>query len=268
MSRSKSKTRSKSKSTTRSKSKSTTRSKSKSTALLRKLSALEDTRKSPILKRVKLKTYPGSEKWTAPPGDTENNRKKTTALLIIDVQNDFLSNGSLAVPNANHIIPKINKLRKLYDVVVLSQDWHPPGHVSFGSSHGAPLFTMMNGQMMWPDHCVQNTAGAKIHKDLNVKKSDIIIKKGTDLNIDAYSAFFDNNRKSQTKLHAKLSALGIRSVDVCGLAYDYCVGSTALDAKSLGYTVRILKPATASVSKKSEDAMTNRLKAVGVMIAE
>ncbi len=168
--------------------------------------------------------------------------------------------------NGNSIIPKINKLRKIYDTVVISQDWHPVGHISFGSTHSAPLFTQFHNQMMWPDHCVQNTNGAKIHKDLNLKKTDIIIKKGTNLNIDAYSAFFDNDHKAQTKLHAKLSALGIQNVDICGLAFDYCVGSTALDARSLGYRVRIIKSATASVNKKTELAMLEKLLAAGVNV--
>ena len=218
------------------------------------------------VKKAKLPFIQGSDKWVAAPIDA-TMRKKMTALLIIDVQNDFLAGGSLAVPGGNLIIPKINKLRKLYDTVVVSQDWHPAGHVSFGSTHNAPLFSMNDGQMMWPDHCVQNTTGAKLHKDLQVKKSDINIKKGTNPNIDAYSAFFDNDHKSQTKLHAKLSALGIQNLDICGLAFDYCVGSTALDARSLGYKVRIIKPATASVSKKSELHMAERLKGAGVDIA-
>jgi nicotinamidase/pyrazinamidase len=216
--------------------------------------------------KVKLPVIPGSDKWVAAPIDA-TMRKKMTALLIIDMQNDFLAGGTLAVPGGNLVISKINKLRKLYDTVVVSQDWHPAGHVSFGSTHNAPLFSMNNGQMMWPDHCVQNTTGAKLHKDLQVKKSDINIKKGTNPDIDAYSAFFDNDHKSQTKLHAKLSALGIKNLDICGLAFDYCVGSTALDARSLGYKVRIIKPATASVSKKSELHMIERLKSAGVDIA-
>ena len=213
--------------------------------------------------KIKLKPVQGSEKWAEAPINQEL-MKKITALLIIDVQNDFIPGGALAVSNGNLIIPKINKLRKLYDTVVVSQDWHPAGHVSFGSTHSAPLFTMLNGQMMWPDHCVQNTNGAKLHKDLNTKKTDIVIKKGTNLKVDAYSAFFDNDHKSQTKLHAKLSALGIKNLDICGLAFDYCVGSTALDARSLGYRVRIIKPATASVSKKSELVMIEKLKNAGV----
>jgi nicotinamidase/pyrazinamidase len=275
MSKKRSKSRAKSK-PRRSKSVKSAKTSSKSVKVSKVENKLFDLDKAPpkqpkapriVMKRVKLKPIPGSDKWAAPPDDPAL-RKKTTALLIIDMQNDFLAGGSLAVPNGNNIIPKINKLRKLYDVIFISQDWHPAGHVSFGSTHSAPLFTMLNTQMMWPDHCVQNTAGAKLHKDLVVKKTDIIIKKGANPEIDAYSAFFDNDHKSQTKLHSKLKELGINSVDVCGLAYDYCVGSTALDAKALGYNVRVIKPATASVSKKSEETMTNRLLAVGVSIVD
>ena len=245
------------------KKKSNIRSKSRSASITRKSSNGSRGSKASKTSKIKLKPAPGSEKWTATPENKEL-RKKLTALLIIDVQNDFLPGGSLAVSNGNLIIPKINKLRKLYDTVIFSQDWHPPGHVSFGSTHSAPLFTMLNGQMMWPDHCVQNTNGAKIHKDIVIKKTDNIIKKGTNIKVDAYSAFFDNDHKSQTKLHAKLSSLGIQSLDLCGLAFDYCVGSTALDARSLGYRVRIIKPATASVNKKTELTMMEKLKNAGV----
>jgi nicotinamidase/pyrazinamidase len=223
--------------------------------------------KSKSKPKIKSKPIVGSEKWADAP-ITQDMRKAITALLIIDVQNDFLPGGTLAVPNSNLIIPKINKLRKLYNTIVLSQDWHPNGHISFGSTHNAPLFNIIDGQMMWPNHCIQNTTGAKLHKDLIIKKSDIIIKKGTNVNIDAYSAFFDNDHKYQTKLHDKLKLAGIQNLDICGLAFDYCVGSTALDARSLGYKVRIIKPATASVNKKSEITMMEKLKNAGVEIAE
>ncbi len=212
--------------------------------------------------------------------DKHLSNRKITALIIVDMQYDFLNGGSLSVSGGNRIIPKINKLRDLYDVVILSKDWHPKNHVSFASTHSKPLFSMLGKQMLWPDHCIKGTNGAKIHKDLKVLDTDIIIKKGKNPDIDAYSAFFDNDYeydhatknmkkskyKAQTKLNDILKSLNIKNVDVCGLAYDYCVGYTALDAKHLGYNTRVIKIATASVNKTSENEMNNKLTQAKVKI--
>jgi nicotinamidase/pyrazinamidase len=202
--------------------------------------------------------------------------KQTTALLIIDMQNDFLSGGSLAVPGGNRIINKINKLRELYKTIVISKDWHPKNHVSFASTHKKPLFSTINikdhnnqySQMLWPDHCVKGSFGSKLHRDLITHASDIIIKKGSSVDVDAYSAFFDNTNKLNSKLDKILKEKGILNVDICGVAYDYCVGYTALDAKKLGYGVRVIKIATASVNRNSEQTMTNKLKQAKIKIIE
>jgi nicotinamidase/pyrazinamidase len=220
-----------------------------------------------------------SSKSTARPSSSKKSisPKQTTALLIIDMQNDFLSGGSLAVPGGNRIINKINKLRELYKTIVISKDWHPKNHVSFASTHKKPLFSTINikdhnnnqySQMLWPDHCVKGSFGSKLHRDLITHVSDIIIKKGSSVDVDAYSAFFDNTNKLNSKLDKILKEKGILNVDICGVAYDYCVGYTALDAKKLGYGVRVIKIATASVNRNSEQTMTNKLKQAKIKIIE
>ena len=228
---------------------------------MRKAQSKSKTRaKSAGRSRSKSRTKSVSRSRSAPSGSNKS------ALLIIDMQYDFLDGGSLAVAGGNKIIDKINKLRNKYATVILSKDWHPAKHVSFAKTHDKPVFTMHEGQMMWPIHCVQNSNGAKIHKDIVTKKSDIIVEKGTHLDRDSYSAFFDNDHKSQTKLDRILKSKGIKSVDVCGLAYDYCVGFTALDAHNLGYKTRVIKSATAAVNPVSADAMTDKLKKAKVVI--
>ena len=172
-------------------------------------------------------------------------------LLISDVQNDFCEGGALAVNEARQIIPVINQLIEsgLFDLIVCSKDWHPAGHLSFASSHQeAKLFDVVdiNGikQIMWPDHCVQGTYGAEFHPDLKLNSDCRIITKGSDREIDSYSAFFDNERQSETQLRALLEELGYHpentSFVTCGLALDYCVAYTAMDAKLLGYDTSIV----------------------------
>ena len=167
------------------------------------------------------------------------------ALIIVDLQNDFIPGGSLAVPDGDKIITRVNELQKKFDVVVATQDWHPANHKSFASQHeGKNPFDIidLNGlqQTLWPDHCIQGTKGAELHKDLNTNKIEAIFRKGTNPEIDSYSGFFDNGRKKSTGLHGYLQERKVSSVFVCGLAADFCVYYTALDALSVGYDTTIL----------------------------
>jgi len=166
------------------------------------------------------------------------------ALLVIDVQNDFIS-GSLAVAEGEKIVPLVNALKckeNYWDLVVLSQDWHPAGHSSFSSEHvgekdiggneiKAGITTQAaDGNMLWPDHCIQESWGSQFHQSLIIKKTDVIIQKGTNPEVDSYSAFVDNNKKNLTGLYDILDKADISDVYVCGLATDYCVNYTCQDA--------------------------------------
>lgn len=163
------------------------------------------------------------------------------ALIIVDVQNDFCEGGALEVPRANEIIPYINLLmeKNEYDQIILTQDWHPDNHKSFASSNGKKIgdTIILNGipQFMWPDHCVQGTFGAEFHKDLNIEKVNHIIQKGTNIDFDSYSGFQDNNQVVKTDLDDYLKTHDIQLLEIVGLALDYCVKYTCLDAANLGY---------------------------------
>ena len=168
----------------------------------------------------------------------------TQALIVIDVQNDFCPGGALAVPGGDQIVPGINALIDAHDTVVLTQDWHPAGHSSFASSHAgkAPmeLVDMPYGpQVLWPDHCVQGSDGAAFHKDLNTTRADLIIRKGYNPAIDSYSAFFENDQTTPTGLEGYLRTRGITDLVMVGLATDFCVNFSAVDAAKLGFAVTV-----------------------------
>ena len=168
-----------------------------------------------------------------------------TALLVIDVQNDFCPAGALEVAGGSEIIPYINKEMALHDCVVLTQDWHPKGHLSFASSHEGKnpldLITMPYGdQVLWPDHCLQGSKGADFHPELNIKQANAIIRKGSNPLIDSYSAFFENDRKTPTGLDGYFKSLEIEKINLVGLATDFCVNYSAQDAANLGYKVSVL----------------------------
>ena len=169
-----------------------------------------------------------------------------TALLVIDVQNDFCPAGALEVAGGNEIIPYINKEMTKYECVVLTQDWHPKGHSSFATSHEGKnpleLIKMPYGdQVLWPDHCVQGSKGAEFHPDLNIEQANAIIRKGSDPRIDSYSAFFENDRKTPTGLDGYFKSLEIEKINLVGLATDFCVNYSAQDAANLGYKVSVLE---------------------------
>ncbi|MEC8040258.1 MAG: bifunctional nicotinamidase/pyrazinamidase [Pseudomonadota bacterium] len=168
----------------------------------------------------------------------------TQALIVIDVQNDFCPGGALAVPEGDLIVPGINALIDAHVTVILTQDWHPAGHSSFASSHAdkAPmeLVDMPYGpQVLWPDHCVQGSNGAAFHKDLNTTRADLIIRKGYNPAIDSYSAFFENDQTTPTGLEGYLRTRGITDLEMVGLATDFCVNFSAVDAAKLGFAVTV-----------------------------
>jgi len=166
------------------------------------------------------------------------------ALIVIDVQNDFCPGGALAVPDGAAIVPGINALMPDFDAVILTQDWHPAGHSSFASSHqgNSPydVIDMPYGpQVLWPDHCVQGTGGAAFHPDLNLTAADLIIRKGYNPAIDSYSALFENDRKTPTGLEGYLRSRGITQLSLVGLALDFCVSYSAVDAENAGFDVTV-----------------------------
>ena len=166
------------------------------------------------------------------------------ALIVIDVQNDFCPGGALAVPEGDQIVGPINRLMDDFDAVILTQDWHPSGHSSFASQHpGKAAYDMIDmpygPQVLWPDHCVQGTPGADFHKDLNVTRADLIIRKGFRPQIDSYSAFFENDHKTPTGLEGYLRGRGLTDLTVVGLATDFCVNFSAVDAARLGFDVQV-----------------------------
>jgi len=180
------------------------------------------------------------------------------ALLIVDVQNDFLPGGALAVPQGDAIIPVINNIQQHFKLIVATRDWHPANHGSFASNHdnrqvGEVIRLHGQEQVLWPDHCVQGSPGAEISPLLNQGLINNVIFKGSDPDIDSYSAFYDNGHLKETGLHAYLKRNGITSLFVCGLAADYCVYYTVKDALLLGYEANLLTDATRGVNLQPED---------------
>ncbi len=176
------------------------------------------------------------------------------ALIIVDVQYDFLPGGSLAVAKGDEIIPVINYIQKDYDLLVATQDWHPDNHLSFASQHEGKLpFEVIDlfglEQVLWPDHCVQGSYGAEFSEDLNMDRVEAIFRKGMERNIDSYSGFFDNGKRKDTGLAGYLKARKVDEVHVCGLAADYCVYFTAMDALAEGFKTSIISKATRAIDK-------------------
>ena len=174
--------------------------------------------------------------------------EETDALIIVDLQNDFIPGGSLPVEGGDLIINDINELAEIFKKngqVILTQDWHPPDHLSFASNHpgkkpGDEYHSKGIGPVLWPDHCVQNSEGAIFHKDLKTKLADKIIQKGTKPDIDSYSGFLDNDKKSETGLADYLKSQRVKRIFICGLALDYCCYATAMDGVDFGFDVYFL----------------------------
>lgn len=195
-----------------------------------------------------------------------------SALVVIDVQNDFCPEGALAVAGGDEIIPVVNRLIAEHEHVVLTQDWHPAGHSSFASSHAGknPFETVEMGygtQTLWPDHCVQGTPGAEFHPGLAWTKAELVIRKGFRSAIDSYSAFFENDRKTPTGLAGYLRERGITRLTLCGLATDFCVAFSALDAAKAGFEVTVALEASRGIDLDcSMDTMLGQMRAAGVTL--
>lgn len=201
-------------------------------------------------------------------------RAADQALIVIDVQNDFCPGGALAVAEGDAIIPRVNALMAEFPVVVLTQDWHPPTHSSFASNHpGKAAFdsVMMpyGEQTLWPDHCIQGSAGALFHPTLRTDPADLIIRKGFRPAIDSYSAFFENDRTTPTGLEGYLRNRGVAGVTLVGLATDYCVAYSALDAARLGFAVTVLLGACRGIDLGgSLTRMVDQMRAAGVALED
>jgi nicotinamidase/pyrazinamidase len=176
---------------------------------------------------------------------------KNTALIVVDVQNDFCPGGALAIKNGSRVVPAINSLMDSFEVIVGTQDWHPVNHSSFASNNDAEPFSVktLNGvnQVMWPEHCIQGSNGADFHPDLHADAFNIIIRKGTNPDIDSYSAFTENDGVTVTGLRGWLSELDIKKVYITGLATDFCVLYTALDAVKAGFETYVIEDACKGV---------------------
>lgn len=199
--------------------------------------------------------------------------QQTDALLVIDIQNDFCPGGALAVADGNGIVAPVNALMRRFQHVVLTQDWHPPRHRSFASAHpdrqAFETIEMPYGpQTLWPDHCVQGTEGAAFHPKLDTNAASLIVRKGTRPEVDSYSAFFENDRRTPTGLAGCLRELGIARVFLCGLATDFCVRYSALDARRLGLAAVVLQQACGAIDLDgSLAAALEAMQAAGVTLA-
>ena len=179
-------------------------------------------------------------------------RRPGDVFLVIDVQNDFCPGGALAVPDGDQVVPIINRLMAAFDHVLLTQDWHPRGHGSFASSHAGrqPFETVempYGAQTLWPDHCVQGTPGAAFHDALDTDRAELIVRKGFDPAIDSYSAFYENDRKTATGLSGYMKTRGFRRVFAAGLATDFCVHFSAVDAAREGFEILVIEDACRAI---------------------
>jgi nicotinamidase/pyrazinamidase len=197
------------------------------------------------------------------------------ALIVVDVQNDFLPGGALAVPRGDEIVPEVNRLMPGYGLVVATQDWHPAGHGSFASAHPGRRpgdLAELDGlpQVLWPDHCVQGTPGADLAPGLHAPGIARVFRKGEDPSVDSYSGFYDNGRRRATGLAAWLRGRGVTAVDVVGLATDYCVRATAVDAAAEGFAARVLLRACRGVhlAPGDVDRAVAAMRAAGVGVVE
>ena len=188
--------------------------------------------------------------------------RPTDALLVIDMQLDFLPGGTLAVKDGDAILPGINALAARFDHVILTQDWHPRGHISFASTHGRQPFTdtvraAYGTQTLWPDHCIQGTPGAQLHPDLDIPHAELILRKGFRSDIDSYSAFTENDSVTPTGLAGYLRERGLTRLFFTGLAYDFCVGFSALAAARLGFESLVVEDLSRAVALPGTVDKTN-----------
>jgi nicotinamidase/pyrazinamidase len=191
-------------------------------------------------------------------------------LLVVDIQNDFCPGGALAVPCGGEVVPIINRIARGFEHVVLTQDWHPAGHQSFASSHPGRkpyerIEVAYGPQILWPDHCVQDTAGAEFHRELRIPHAELVLRKGYHRDIDSYSAFYENDRTTHTGLAGYLRERGLRRVFVAGLAFDFCVRYSTEDAHREGFEVVVIDDACRGIDVDNSVAATRQaLVALGV----
>lgn len=195
------------------------------------------------------------------------------ALILVDIQNDFVPGGALAVADGDKVVPVANRIQSAFDLVVATQDWHPANHGSFASQHPGKKpgdVIDLNGiaQVLWPDHCVQHSKGAEFHPRLDLTRIAKVFQKGTDPEIDSYSGFFDNGHRRGTGLAEYLRAQNVTTVYICGLATDYCVKFTSLDARSLGFDAYLVEDACRGVNLQPGDsaAAVDQMRAAGVHV--
>ena len=202
------------------------------------------------------------------------------ALILVDIQNDFID-GSLQVPNGIEVVNIANYLINEFknELIIATQDWHPKGHCSFASTYGVSVFDTVKlkdgtDQICWPDHCVQDTTGAKLHSNLKfnslmlIKKGIILIRKGTDLDVDSYSGFWDNARKNDTGLSYDINDAGVDEVYIVGLATDYCVKFTAIDSVDAGFKTFVILEGCRGVAPETTEAAIKEMKAAGVTVLD
>jgi nicotinamidase/pyrazinamidase len=194
------------------------------------------------------------------------------ALVVVDVQNDFCTGGALAVPGGEKVVPAINRIAERFENVVLTQDWHPEDHISFVSnhSHKRPFETIelsYGEQVLWPDHCVQGSAGAEFHRGLDVTRASLVLRKGIHRDIDSYSAFYENDHKTPTGLAGYLRERGWKTLFFVGLAFDFCVRYSAEDARKAGFEAVVVEEACRGIDLDGSVAATHRsLKSLGIPI--
>jgi len=195
-------------------------------------------------------------------------------LIVVDVQRDFCPGGALAVPGGDGIVPAVNRLARRFAHVVLTQDWHPPDHASFASAHPGrrPFETIevdYGPQTLWPDHCVQGSEGAEFHPALDIPRAELIVRKGYHAGIDSYSAFRENDRKTPTGLAGYLRERGFERVTLCGLATDYCVLYSAIDARAAGFETAVMLEASRGIDLDGSLAPAlAAMRAAGVTLIE
>jgi nicotinamidase/pyrazinamidase len=185
-------------------------------------------------------------------------------LIVVDIQNDFCPGGALGVPRGDQVVPLINRIARRFAHVLLTQDWHPAGHLSFASAHpGRKPYDLIEvsygSQILWPDHCVQGTPGAEFRKDLEITHADLVLRKGYHREIDSYSAFYENDRKTSTGLAGYLRERGFTRVFLAGLAFDFCVRYSAEDAKREGFEVVVIEDACRGIDVEGSMAATRQL---------
>ena len=186
----------------------------------------------------------------------------SSALIIIDMQNDFCHGGALAVKDGEKLVEPINDAQEKFDTIILTQDWHPEEHSSFASNNSAKVYSNIEmdygSQILWPDHCIQGSIGANFHKNLNTNNSNLILRKGCNPKIDSYSAFFENDKTTTTGLEGYLIKKEIKRLYLCGLAFDYCVFYSALDGINLGFDVFVFQDLTKAINLNDSERFARK----------